>query len=58
MKYLLVVGVTCKVYKKEPRARLFFNEQLIDEFYIPHQDDKKNLIHPSFNLKHPFCGCA
>ena len=53
MKYLLVVGFACNVYRREPRARLFFNEQLVDEFYIPHQDDKKNLIHPSINLKHP-----
>ena len=53
MKYLLVVGFACDVYHQVPRARLFFNEQLIDEFYIPHHDDKKNLIHPSSNLKHP-----
>jgi hypothetical protein len=52
MKYLLVVGFACDVYKQEPRVRLFFNDQLIDEFCIPHHDDKKNLIYPSSNLKH------
>lgn len=52
MKYVLVVGIDCKVYRRQPRARLFFNEQLIDEFYIPHHDGKKNLINPCNNLKH------
>jgi len=36
MRYLLVVGFNCKVYRREPQARLFFNEKLIDEFYINH----------------------
>ena len=36
MRYLLVVGFACDVYRQKPRARLFFNEQLIDEFLIPH----------------------
>ena len=58
MKYLLVVGFACKVYRKEPLARIFFNGQLIDEFHIPHQDDKKNLIRPIHNLKHPLEPCA
>jgi hypothetical protein len=58
MKYLLVVGFSCEVYRREPRARLFFNEQLVDEFYIPHQDDKKNLIHPIHNLKHRLEPCT
>ena len=53
MKYLLVVGFACDVYRREPQVRLFFNEQLIDEFRIPHLDDKKKLIHPSSTLKHP-----
>ena len=34
MKYLLVVGFHCDVYRREPRARLFFNDKLIDEFNI------------------------
>jgi hypothetical protein len=58
MKYLLVVGFACDVYRQEPQARLFFNEQLVDEFYITHQDDKKNLIHPIHNLKHRLEPCA
>ena len=33
MKYLLVVGFHCDVYRREPRARLFFNDKLIDERY-------------------------
>ena len=36
MRYLLVVGFNCKVYRREPQARLFFNEKLIDEFNIKH----------------------
>jgi hypothetical protein len=39
MKYLLVVGFACEVYKKEPRARIFFENKLIDEFYISHHKD-------------------
>jgi hypothetical protein len=36
MKYLLAVGFFCKVYRKEPQARIFVNDQLIDEFFIQH----------------------
>jgi hypothetical protein len=40
MRYLLVVGFVCNVYKKEPRARIFVNDRMIDEYYIPnHHDD-------------------
>ena len=39
MRYLLVVGFACEVYRREPRARLFFNNNLIDEFYIQHHKD-------------------
>jgi len=39
MKYLLVVGFACEVYKKEPRARIFIVDKLIDEFYIQHHKD-------------------
>ena len=53
MKYLLVVGFTCNVYRREPRARLFFNEKLIDEFHISHHQTNKNLTSPFYNLKHP-----
>ena len=39
MRYLLVVGFACEVYRKEPRARIFVGDKLIDEFYIPHHKD-------------------
>jgi hypothetical protein len=39
MRYLLVVGFACKVYKKEPQARIFVGNKLIDEFYISQHDD-------------------
>ena len=46
MRYLLVVGFYCDVYRREPQARLFFNDQLIDEFNIQHCLENKNLISP------------
>ncbi len=42
MRYLLVVGFSCSVYKQEPRARIHVNDQLIDEFHISHTS--KNCI--------------
>ena len=39
MRYLLVVGFHCDVYRKEPQARIFFGNKLIDEFYIPNCKD-------------------
>ena len=39
MKYLLVLGFFCEVYRREPRARVFLNDTLIDEFYIAHHKD-------------------
>ena len=39
MKYLLVVGFACNVYRQEPRARIFVGNKLIDEFYIQHHKD-------------------
>ena len=39
MKYLLVVGFACDIYRQEPRARIFVGDKLIDEFYIPHHKD-------------------
>jgi hypothetical protein len=39
MKYLLVVGFACDVYRQEPRARIFVGNKLIDEFYIQHHKD-------------------
>jgi hypothetical protein len=41
MKYLLVLGFCCDVYRKKPRARIFVDDKLIDEFDVPHQ--KNNL---------------
>ena len=42
MKYLLVVGFACEVYRQNPRARIFVGGQLLDEFYISHHKDKLN----------------
>jgi hypothetical protein len=39
MKYLLVVGFSCDVYRQEPRARIFVGDKLIDEFLIQHHID-------------------
>jgi hypothetical protein len=39
MKYLLVVGFACDVFRREPCARIFIGDILIDEFYIPHHKD-------------------
>ena len=39
MKYLVVVGFNCEKYRKEPRARIFVGDKLIDEFYIPYHKD-------------------
>jgi hypothetical protein len=39
MRYLLVVGFACDVYRQEPRARIYVGDKLIDEFYIRHQED-------------------
>ena len=39
MRYLLVVGFVCDVYRREPRARIFVDDKLIDEFYIPNHKD-------------------
>jgi len=39
MKYLLVLGFICKVYKKEPLARIYVGKKLIDEYNITAHDD-------------------
>jgi hypothetical protein len=52
MRYLLVVGFYCDVYRKEPQARLFFNDQLIDEFNIQNCLENRNLKSP--HGMHPF----
>ena len=42
MKYLLVVGFACEVYRQNPRARIFVGGRLLDEFYISHHKDTLN----------------
>jgi hypothetical protein len=39
MRYLLVVGFACNVYRREPRARIFVGNTLIDEFHVLHHKD-------------------
>jgi len=41
MRYLLVIGFTCNVYRREPQARIFVGNKLIDEFNIKHFNYKK-----------------
>jgi hypothetical protein len=42
MKYLLVLGFACDVYRKEPHTRIFFGDKFIDEFHI--KNFKDNLL--------------
>jgi hypothetical protein len=49
MKYLLVVGFACEVYKSEPCSRVFINDKLIDEFYIQHHKDQLSIDFKNFN---------
>jgi hypothetical protein len=46
MRYLLVVGFYCDVYRKEPRARIFLGDQMIDEFHI---QDNMNWMTDTFS---------
>ena len=41
MQYVLGLAILCKKYKKNPIARLFVNNQFIDEFII---DDTTKLF--------------
>jgi len=50
MRYLLVMGFFCDVYRREPRARLYFNNKLIDEFFIENHIKKIDL---ELSTKHP-----
>ena len=52
MKYLLVVGFYCNVYRKEPQARLFVGDKLIDEFNIKHCIDKDYISFEFFKDYH------
>jgi len=48
MKYLLVVGFACDIYRQEPRARIFVGDKLIDEFHIPHHKDTLSTVVKEF----------
>lgn len=48
MRYLLVLGFNCDVYRQEPRARIFVGNQLIDEFYINHHPDTLSIAKNKF----------
>ena len=47
MRYLLVVGFCCNVYRYEPRARIFIDNKLIDEFNISHYNHEKKYLETS-----------
>ena len=58
MKYLLLVEFLCEIYRREPKARIFLNEQLLDEFSIqqntavdPWSLDKQMQVIPDYNNK-------
>lgn len=48
MRYLLVVGFSCDVFKQEPQARIFVADQLIDEFKISKHNDTLNTAKKKF----------
>ena len=48
MKYLLVIGFSCDVYRQEPRSRIFLGDKLIDEFSIQHHGNSLNLACKKF----------
>ncbi len=48
MRYLLVLGFACDVYRREPRARIFVGDKLIDEFFIQHHIDTMNTTRKNF----------
>ena len=49
MKYLLVVGFSCDVYRQGPRARIFLGDKLLDEFYIQHHRNSLYLALEKFH---------
>lgn len=54
MRYLLVVGFHCDMYRREPRARIFVEDRLVDEFSIPHMTSNLFTAIEQFNKKlHP-----
>lgn len=52
MRYLLVVGFTCEVYRREPRARIFVGDRLVDEYYISHETDRLTIERKKFIENH------
>ena len=52
MKYLLVLGFCCDVYRKKPRARIFVDDKLINEFDIPHQKNNLKIAIENYFLNH------
>jgi hypothetical protein len=40
MRYLLVIGFYCNLYKKNPVAKLYLNDKLLDEFIIEQYECK------------------
>lgn len=57
MRYLLVMGFFCDVYRREPLARFYFDDQLIDEFLIQHSTEKdiiytKHLLDPKSRIEY------
>lgn len=53
MRYLLVVGFACDVYRREPRARIFVGDKLLDEFNILHDSSEKTDSAFNFPLLDP-----
>lgn len=58
MRYLLVTGFSCDLYRKEPKARIFVGDKLIDEFNISHSPDNlvttENKFLKHFHILQPF----
>jgi len=52
MKYLLVVGLNCNVYRKEPQVRIFVGDKLIDEFNVKHNPltIEKDILQPKIKI--------
>lgn len=48
MRYLLVIGFACDIYRREPLARIFVGDKLIDEFNIPHHKDTFDIAMKNF----------
>jgi len=57
MRYLLVMGFACEVYRREPRVRIFVDDRLLDEFNISHTpcntNEKWNELLKKSHILHP-----